>query len=111
LARFALLKVSRPIALIGARYVFEGATNGGVFIAKAIERAYGPGLIPTGHLKPYGEAQAERWGTFARGLAALPLSGEEEDLVVRSACHTFEEFIDLMDSSLQFLEPRVEATP
>ncbi|MEM6734203.1 MAG: biliverdin-producing heme oxygenase, partial [Myxococcota bacterium] len=45
------------VGALGARYVFEGACNGGVFIARAMRKGYGADCPPIRHLNPYGDAQ------------------------------------------------------
>lgn len=82
---------TRPVALAGYHYVFEGSNNGGRFIAKAVQRAYGfaPGAPGTRYLDPYGEAQRARWEAFKQVLAGASLPPAEADAVVGAAMTCF----------------------
>jgi heme oxygenase len=93
-ARFmdAILDTARtvPIGLLGIHYVFEGSKNGGRFIARRLESAYGL-KVDSGlrSLDPYGERQPERWREFKAAMEALPLSAGEQDTIVDAAKQTF----------------------
>lgn len=53
-------------ALLGMLYVFEGATLGGVVLARELEARLG--TLPTRYLRCYGDAVGERWRTFCAAL-------------------------------------------
>ena len=64
--------------LAGVLYVFEGSTNGGRHIARAVRRGYRLGDHGgAAFLDPYGEAQGERWVEFKE---ALDRAVDERDL-------------------------------
>lgn len=62
------IEYGRGFLIVGAAYVLEGSTNGGLFISRAVEKSLG--LTPgagTRWLNPYGEAVRSRWQE-TRGL-------------------------------------------
>ena len=87
---------TRPAALLGFQYVFEGSNNGSKFIARAVSRVYqladGKGLQ---YLDPYGDQQKERWQAFKDDMNAASFSQEERAAIVDAACKTFEGMIAL----------------
>ncbi|MEO1483295.1 MAG: biliverdin-producing heme oxygenase [Myxococcota bacterium] len=89
-------------AVVGARYVFEGACNGGVFIARAMEKGYGRDCPPHQHLLPYGDSQRQVWMGFRSGLDRLRLTDAENEAVVEGAQRTFRSFILLMEEVVGF---------
>jgi heme oxygenase len=80
----------RPIALLGAWYVFEGSKNGARYIARAVGKTLGlqpgPGLR---YLDPHGAAQRERWHGFRAAVDAEEWEAAEADAVVAAAQETF----------------------
>ncbi|MEM6558772.1 MAG: biliverdin-producing heme oxygenase [Myxococcota bacterium] len=88
---------SKRVAVIGARYVFEGACNGGVFIGRAMRKGYGDQCPPIRHLNPYGDEQAVQWQAFRTWLDSARLTPDESDAVVRMAGQTFQCFVLLME--------------
>ena len=72
--------------LAGHWYVFEGATNGGRFIARRLVEVLD--LAPTAlvALDPHGPAQRERWTSFRAGLDAF---AAEIDALVAGAHRAF----------------------
>jgi heme oxygenase len=78
-----------PMALLGALYVFEGSTNGGRFIAKAVSRGFRlTDRSGTLFLDPYGEDQRSRWSEFKADLDRS-IGPEAIDQVVVAAQDTF----------------------
>lgn len=78
-----------PMALLGALYVFEGSTNGGRFIAKAVSRGFRlTDRSGTLFLDPYGEDQRSRWNEFKEDLDRS-IGPEAIDQVVAAAQDTF----------------------
>ncbi|MEM6533103.1 MAG: biliverdin-producing heme oxygenase [Myxococcota bacterium] len=96
-----LLELNETSA-VGARYVFEGACNGGVFISRAMRRHYGERCPPHRNLIPYGDAQKETWLKFQRGLDRVTATSVEADAVVEAAKRTFRSFIMLMEEVVGF---------
>ncbi len=84
--------------LVGVLYVLEGSTNGGRFIARAIQKGLGtkPGEADR-YLSPHGEEQGTRWNAFKRGLDELTLSSDERHDVIRGAGETFAAVTALME--------------
>lgn len=82
---------SFPIALLGFYYVLEGSKNGFRYIAKAIRRTLGiaPGAGDQ-YLDPHGDAQAELWGTFKRGLDDVAFEESEISAMIDAARLMFE---------------------
>jgi len=54
-----------PILILAIHYVIEGSNNGAVYIAKAVQKAYGlTGRDGVYHLLPYGEEIRTKWKAF-----------------------------------------------
>jgi heme oxygenase len=88
----------RPFALLGVAYVFEGSTNGGKFLAKAVRHAYGLTCEDgTRYLDPYGPEQAERWNTFRQAMNEAGLTHDEIQDLAGVACATFRGIIAVLD--------------
>lgn len=80
-----------PVSVLGMLYVLEGSTNGGVFIAKAVTRAYGlNGPEGTRWLNPYGEGQRPAWIAFKQAMDRAGFSGEEIEAMVEGAGWMFD---------------------
>jgi heme oxygenase len=76
--------------LLGAHYVLEGSTNGSVYIARAVRRAYAlEGASGTRYLDPYGERQSETWAWFKRALEQAPLPDGHRGRIVDAARSMF----------------------
>jgi heme oxygenase len=92
------LAARSPSALIGVLYVFEGSTNGGQYLARALRRsphfADGRGLSA---LDPHGERTTELWGQFRASLDALPFDSSERDAIVAAAAATFDAMSSVLD--------------
>lgn len=85
------LATSRPLAVLGMHYVLEGSTNGGVYIAKGVRRAYNlQGTTGTRSLDPYGERQRERWAEFKASMNAAEFTPQESRDLVDGAQWMFE---------------------
>jgi heme oxygenase len=79
-----------PIALLGALYVLEGSTNGGVYIASAMRKTMPlPPNAATRFLDPHGPEQRQRWAEFKADADGLDLTPKECDRIVQVACDTF----------------------
>lgn len=79
-----------PASLLGMHYVLEGSTNGGKFIARAVQKAYG--LAPgagTSYLDPYRDTQRQRWLQFKSAMDAAEFSAREVDEIADGAVAMF----------------------
>ncbi|SDG45422.1 biliverdin-producing heme oxygenase [Klenkia brasiliensis] len=75
---------------LGAMYVLEGSTLGGVFIDRHLAAL--PGLAGAGPVRafsPYGEATGARWAAFRRATREHVTRGGDADVVVGAARRTF----------------------
>ncbi|MDZ4830883.1 MAG: biliverdin-producing heme oxygenase [Phycisphaerae bacterium] len=87
-----------PAALVGMLYVLEGATNGNVYLARALERSLG--LEPqaaTSSLDPHGADQRPRWQAFRVALDTLDLPDADAARVIAAARSTFRAVYDIAD--------------
>jgi len=83
---------------VGRWYVFEGATNGGRFLAERIGRALDPDEPPRlVSFDPYGSEQAEHWRAFRAGLDAF--TADLDDCIV-GAQETFAFHATLFDARM-----------
>ncbi len=97
--RINQLAETRPIALLGVHYVFEGSKNGSKYIANALRRAYQlEGTNGLTYFDPYGDRQKEYWQTFKDDMAQIEFSTEDRAAIVQAACDTFKAVIALHDS-------------
>lgn len=81
--------------LLGVLYVLEGATNGGVFISKAVRKGLNlPEGRGTMYLDPHGPLQRERWAAFKTDLDA---SGANHGQTLEGAEMTFRVLCDIFD--------------
>lgn len=83
---------SMPAAL-GAMYVLEGATLGGAYIFKALQR--NPVIAPIGkfnYYAVYGDAIGPNWKAFQEGLLKHVNTTELENEAIDSAKKTFDFF-------------------
>jgi heme oxygenase len=81
---------------LGAMYVLEGATLGGAYIFKALQR--NPVVAPLGKFNYYsvcGEKIGPNWKAFQEGLIANINTTELEDKAIESAKKTFDLFKDI----------------
>lgn len=74
------------IGAVGVFYVLEGSTNGGIYIARALQRALP--TAGTAFLNPYGDAVRARWQTVREALNTLP--GDTHDQIIAAAMSTFD---------------------
>ena len=75
---------------LGAMYVLEGSTLGGVFIDRHLATL--PGLAQAGPLtafSPYGEQTGARWAAFRRAVRDHVARGGDPDALVAAARRTF----------------------
>jgi heme oxygenase len=88
-----------PVALVGILYVLEGATNGNVYVGKALEKHLGlePGRA-TRSLDPHGDQQRPRWLAFRAGLDELGLDEPQAEAVLAAARRTFQAVYEISDA-------------
>jgi len=80
-----------PVALLGWHYVFEGAKNGGRYIARRVRAAYAlPPDAGTRYLDPYGNEQRLRWQAFKDAMDRLNLSPSQRAAILGAASTAFE---------------------
>ncbi len=85
------LAAGEPLAALGMLYVLEGSTNGGVFIAKAVTRAYGlTGPEGTRWLNPHGEGQRPAWIAFKQAMDGAGFTPGEIEAMVEAARWMFD---------------------
>ncbi len=81
---------SRPVSLLGMHYVLEGSTNGGKFIARAAQKAYGLATgAGTNYLDPYRDTQRQRWLQFKSAMDAAEFSAHDADEMADAAAAMF----------------------
>lgn len=86
-----VLAEREPLAALGMLYVLEGSTNGGVFIAKAVTRAYGlTGPDGARWLNPHGEAQRPAWIAFKQSMDGAGFAAGEIETMVAAARWMFD---------------------
>ncbi len=91
-------RISGPDRLLGVLYVLEGSTNGGRYIARAIEKSYGlESRRGTSWLDPHGEEQRPRWKQFRRDISAQEWGQAELEELGVAADATFRFAAELMD--------------
>ena len=80
-----------PVALLGWHYVFEGAKNGGRYIARSVRAAYAlPPDAGTRYLDPYGNEQRLRWQAFKDAMDRLNLSPAQRAAILDAASTAFD---------------------
>lgn len=96
--RMAQVADLSPTSLLGALYVIEGSSNGGVYIAKAVERALGiePGFA-TRAINPHAAATRENWAGFKTSIDSLTLDETQRAAIVEIASETFKAFTAIMN--------------
>ena len=79
-----------PVALIGALYVKEGATNGNKFVAKRLQNCLSleDGQAMRYH-DPHGKDQRRKWNGFKEQLNEIELTSEEQSACVQVDQETF----------------------
>lgn len=87
---------STDISAVGMFYVLEGSTNGGIYIARALQRALP--TAGTSFLNPYGESVRTRWQTVRDALNTLPI--ETHDSIIAAANCTFDAITTLSEELL-----------
>lgn len=79
--------------LMGALYVVEGSTLGGLQLARALSSLFGPeGIDGRRFFFGYGESHSAMWQTFLNELDACDDDGVPEEEIFAGAIHTFGEF-------------------
>ncbi|MBU6413174.1 MAG: biliverdin-producing heme oxygenase [Planctomycetes bacterium] len=84
---------STDIGAVGMFYVLEGSTNGGIYIARALQRALP--TAGTSFLNPYGEAVRTRWQTVRDALNTLPAGAHDQ--IIAAATRTFDAITNLSE--------------
>lgn len=79
-----------PVSLLGMHYVLEGSTNGGKYIARAVQKAYklAPGA-GSSYLDPYGDTQRQRWLHFKSAMDAAEISAHDVAEIADAAAAMF----------------------
>lgn len=77
---------------LGALYVLEGATLGGVIIARMLQSGTGLEDASFSFFKGYGEANTTLWQQFRDRLNELAVTDEEKAEVITAAKETFRTF-------------------
>jgi heme oxygenase len=93
LPRCARLPALDSVArVLGSMYVLEGATLGGQFISRHVERTLGlTGGRGYSFFRAYGDRTASMWQSFRQTLLAFA-PRLDTDSMVESACETFDRF-------------------
>ncbi len=87
------IKYTGMAAALGAMYVLEGATLGGAYIFKALQR--NPVIAPIGkfnYYAVYGDAIGPNWKSFQENLLKYVNTTELENEAIESAKQTFDFF-------------------
>lgn len=87
---------------LGAMYVLEGSTLGGMYIYKALQR--NPNLEKENisefnYYNCYGEATRDRWAKFQEVLVKYAANKESEDAIVENAKRTFDYLSEVFQAS------------
>lgn len=82
-----------PARALGAAYVLEGSTLGGVHVAAAVRASVGPGA-PVRWFESHGDQVPVRWQGFRRQVNDWVDGDGDLDEVVAGANHTFEVMCD-----------------
>lgn len=99
---------TRPIALLGAFYVFEGSKNGAHFLAPRIRAALGlNGTDGTRYLDPHGPQQRALWMAFRERMDGIAFTTEECDAMVESAKAAFLHVAQVDDDVHQRTSPGI----
>jgi len=89
----ALPAVERFEEALGCLYVLEGATLGGQVISRHLQRTLGLGKGSGGaFFSSYGPEVGPMWTEFVAALNGYPQTPLQHDLIVSSACNTFQAF-------------------
>lgn len=79
------------VRALGMHYVLEGSTNGGFFISKAINKAYGfTSPDGTRWLNPYGDNVRGNWQAFRDSMNQAGFTPAETEEMVKAACWMFD---------------------
>lgn len=100
---------------LGALYVLEGSTLGGVFIDRHLATLPAlAGLDPLAAFSPYGERTGARWAAFRRATRDHVAHGGDADAVVSAAGRTFRSMAlwcrDVQQSASSTTRPAPEPT-
>lgn len=90
-----LPELSKPYALLGALYVMEGATLGGMVIMKSLKKNEQLSEIDTFHYYGcYGGDTGKQWKSFQQVLKQESSSEEAKEQITTAASQTFRFFRD-----------------
>jgi len=89
-------KVENPLALLGILYVILGSKHGGKYMSKMLADKMG-GEYHHYYLDPFGTNLGAHWSKFVEDIDALPLSEDEQDIVLRGAISAYDAFTHSSD--------------
>lgn len=93
-----------PPRLLGVHYVLEGSKNGGRYLARSVQRAYGlTGPDGTRYLDPHGAQQRPLWQAFKNAVNAESFSADESDAIVAAAQQAYR-WVSAIDDALRQFE-------
>jgi heme oxygenase len=93
LPRCAGLPGPRTVAeAVGCLYVLEGATLGGRFIRRQVERALGSSGVGSAFFSSYGEDVGRMWAAFGAAAESAVITEEGRSVARGFAASTFEAF-------------------
>ncbi len=95
------MKKSKPVALLGALYVFEGNTNGGRFLARALSQSWGLDGDGLSYFDPYGEEQPQRWAAFKRDMDGASFADDQQEAIIEMTKTTFRAIAEVSDEVSQ----------
>jgi len=79
--------------ILGALYVVEGATLGGQLVARHLQQSLGPDALHVSRFFQSYRAQVPAmWEALLENLEAAGVDGEQEAVIVESACRSFDAF-------------------
>jgi heme oxygenase len=93
-------KINSVEEALGALYVLEGSTLGGMYIYKALQRNPNlEGIEDFHYYNCYGEATRDRWAIFQDTLLKLADSKEKEDAIIENAKRTFDFYSEVFSKN------------
>jgi heme oxygenase (biliverdin-IX-beta and delta-forming) len=82
---------------IGAFYVKEGSTLGGVYILKSLKKIPHLEPVPEAFYNCYGEETGKMWKSFCEALNKLETDKQKEEAIIQSAKATFVFYSKVVD--------------
>lgn len=93
-----LPKIENKLQALGALYVMEGSTLGGIYISKMIAKQLNiQDGISLSFFEGYGEKTEDMWNSFRSSLDGQVIKSEEQTLVIQAANQTFLKFKDWIE--------------